>query len=89
MLKAAFRVQQEMVDRLAEIRDRPGQRRRRDARPLAVADMHQPHPLQVLHRLAHRRPANAVERHQLALGRQKIARHPATGLDLLQDPFLY
>ena len=45
-----------------------------DPGPLAVGDGDEAHPLERLHGLAHRRPPDAVLAHQVALGRQMIAR---------------
>ena len=45
-----------------------------DPGALAVGDRDEAHALQRLHRLAHRRPPDAVLAHQVALGRQVVAR---------------
>ena len=59
---------------------------RDDPRPLAVGDGDEAHPLERLHRLAHRRPPDPVLAHQVALGRQMIARRQLALGDPRQQP---
>lgn len=89
------------VRRRQEMTRRPGERfendlgrRLGDPRPLAAVDRHQPHLLQRKQRLAHGRSADAELLHQLALGRQLVARqilafvdhHLEAAGDLLVEP---
>lgn len=81
------------VGRCQEMSRRAGQRlednlrrRLRDPRPLAAVDRHQPHLLQREQRFAHRRPADAEVPHQLALGRQLVARRIVAFVDHRLEP---
>ena len=83
VIEASLRMEENLVDRVAEPGHRAGERRHRHAGALAVPNLHQPHALQVLHRFAHRRATDLIERHQLALGWQEVAGEAPAGLDLL------
>src|SRR5690606_33655940 len=89
IFEAAFRVREDMMHGLrqgAEHRVEPGLGH---ARPLAVPDLDQAPPLELLHGLAHRGAPCLILLHELALRRKHVPRQPDSRQNLKEEALFY